>query len=155
MTDLFKKLTLLTLILRSLCHNAFQTCKRVKIMAKIWFSILICSTFKAFLKTLKIWLIWRNNNEIKNFTLIFVVPSAISDNFSGVLEMIIMKLDYILKNNTEKKIQTMNRQLLGKKIFLQMLVIILKIDVTLNSLLAIQLFNYCLNQLFPWNFLFS
>ena len=77
------------------------------------------------------------------------MPSAISDNFSGVLEMIIMKLDYILKNNTEKKIQTMNRQLLGKKIFLQMLVIILKIDVTLNSLLAIQLFNYCLNQLFP------
>ena len=25
----------------------FQTCKKVKTMAKVWFSTLICSTFKA------------------------------------------------------------------------------------------------------------
>ena len=33
--------------------------------------------------------------------------------------------------------------------FIQILMIILKIDVTLKSFLAMQFFNYCLNQLFP------
>ena len=58
----------------------------------------------------------------------------------------------------------MNRHLLGKNLdvfpqnstfFLQILIIILKIDVTLKSFLAMQFFNYCLNQRFPWNFLYS
>ena len=31
-----------------------QTCKRVNIMTKIWLSMLTCSTFKAFVKALKI-----------------------------------------------------------------------------------------------------
>ena len=30
------------------------TCKRLKIMAKVWFSTLICSTFKVYVKVLKI-----------------------------------------------------------------------------------------------------
>ena len=52
----------------------------------------------------------------------------------------------------------MNRHLLGKildvfpqnskNFFLQILMIVLKIDITLNSFLARQLFNYSLNQLF-------
>ena len=33
--------------------------------------------------------------------------------------------------------------------FLQILIIILKIDVTLKSFLDMQFLNYCLNQLFP------
>ena len=52
----------------------------------------------------------------------------------------------------------MNRHRLGKDLdvfpqnstfFLQIPMIILKIDVALKSLLAMQYFNYCLNQLFP------
>ena len=51
----------------------------------------------------------------------------------------------------------MNRHLLGKnldvfpqnsKIVLHILMLILKIDFTLNSFLTMQLFNYCLNQFF-------
>ena len=37
--------------------------------------------------------------------------------------------------------------------FTQILMIILKIDVTLKSFLAMQFFNYCLNQIFPCKFL--
>ena len=33
--------------------------------------------------------------------------------------------------------------------FLQILMIILKIDVTLNKFIDMQFFNYCLNQIFP------
>ena len=44
------KFDVLTLIWSNLRHIAFSTCKRVKITAKVWFSMLICSTFKAFMK---------------------------------------------------------------------------------------------------------
>ena len=52
----------------------------------------------------------------------------------------------------------MNRHLLGKNLdvllqnstfFLQILMIILKIDATVKSFLVMQFFNYCLDQLFP------
>ena len=36
----------------------------------------------------------------------------------------------------------------NSKIFFQILMIILKIDITLISFLVMKLFNYCLNQLF-------
>ena len=51
----------------------------------------------------------------------------------------------------------MNRHLLGKNLhvflqnstfFIQILMIILKINVTLKSFLVMQFFNYCLNQIF-------
>ena len=51
-----------------------------------------------------------------------------------------------------------HRHLLGKNLdvfpqnstfFMQILMIILKTDVTLKSFLAMQFFNYCLNQPFP------
>ena len=51
-----------------------------------------------------------------------------------------------------------HRHILGKNLdvfpqnstfFIQILMVILKIDVTLKSFLAIQFFNYCLNQLSP------
>ena len=49
-------------------------------------------------------LIWSNNNTIKNFTVIYVFEIfirvwaqfvIISDNISGVLKMMILKLDYV------------------------------------------------------------
>ena len=58
----------------------------------------------------------------------------------------------------------MSRHLLGKNLdvfpqnstlFIQILIIILKIDLNLKSFLVMQFFNPCLNQLFSWSFLYS
>ena len=80
--------------------------------------------------------------------------------------MMLLKLEYVFaslspfffKRGRVRNLQKMNRHLLGKTsdVFpqnstfsIQIVIIILKIDVTLKSFLAVQFFNYCLNQLFP------
>ena len=55
-------------------------------MAKVWFSVLTYQTFKAFKEAMKLYLIWSNNNRINILKI---------DNFSGVLQVMILKLDYI------------------------------------------------------------
>ena len=51
-------------------------------MIKVWFSVLIYQPFKAFKEAM----IVCNNNKIRNLKI---------DHILGVLEVIIMKLDYI------------------------------------------------------------
>ena len=67
-------------------------------------------------------------------------------------------------NEKNRKWKGTNRHLLGKnlRVFLQnstffiaILTIILKIDASLKSFLAMQFFDYCLNQIFTRNFLCS
>ena len=53
-----------------------QTCK-VKLIAKIWLSVLIYSTFEVFAEFVEVYLIWSNNNKIKNLTLILVFKIVI------------------------------------------------------------------------------
>ena len=48
-----------------------QTCK-IKLIAKIWLSVLIYSIFEVFAEFVKVYLIWSNNNKIKILTLILV-----------------------------------------------------------------------------------
>ena len=48
-----------------------QTCK-IKVIAKIWLSVLIYSIFEVFAEFVKVYLIWSNNNKIKILTLILV-----------------------------------------------------------------------------------
>ena len=122
------------------------------------------------------------------------VTSVTRDRFSGILEIMFLKLNYVFtslffslflweveleisfstyfirytcwfnSSSFKYEIQKMNRHLLGKNFdvftqnstfFLQILMIILKMDVTLKLFLAMQFFNYLLNQLLPWNFLCS
>ena len=124
--------------------------------------------------------------------MILKLDYVFDDNFLGVLETMILKLDNIfdtlfcffalwevqleilfslyfmrhtfwIDSSSFKKIQKMNRHLLGKSLdifpqnenfFLQIVMIILKVNVTLKSLLGMQFFTY-LNQRFPWDFLCS
>ena len=83
--------------------------------------------------------------------------AAISDNFSGVLEAMIMNLDYIFAPFVlffvffYQKMQTMNKQLLdgfsqNSNILLQILIIILKSRCHSK---IIWFFSYYLNQHFP------
>ena len=48
-----------------------QTCK-IKLIAKIWLSVLIYSIFEVFAEFVKVYLIWSNNNKIKILILILV-----------------------------------------------------------------------------------
>ena len=54
-----QNIDLLTSAWVSLCNidkyvaHAFPTCKRIKFMAKVWFSVLIYQTFKAFIEYMK------------------------------------------------------------------------------------------------------
>ena len=57
-----------------------------------------------------------------------------------------LKLDYVFAPLLGKNVDIF---LQNSTFFIQILMIILKIDVTLKSLLAMQFFNYCLNQIFP------
>ena len=68
-----------------------------------------------------------------------------------------MRHTFWIDSSSFKKIQKMNRHLLGKSLdvfpqnenfFLQIVMIILKVNVTLKSLLSMQFFTY-LNQRFP------
>ena len=86
-----QKIDLLTSACGSLCNiakyltHAVPTCKMVKLMVKVWFSVLIYQTFKAFKEAMK-YLIWSNNNKIEILKI---------DNFSEVLVVMIMNFDYI------------------------------------------------------------
>ena len=91
MTGQFKNIDSLTSTWGSLCNiakwltHAVPTCKRVKLMVKIWFSVFIYQAFKASKEAMKYNL----------FEVTINIKILKTDNFSGVFEVAIMKLDYI------------------------------------------------------------
>ena len=94
-------------------------------------------------------------------------PHSLSLSFFSEVELEISFSAYFIRYtcwfnsfSIKQKIQKLNRyrHLLGKNLdvfqqnstfFRQIVMIILKIDGTLKSFLGMQLFNYCLNELFP------
>ena len=115
-----------------------QTCK-VKLIAKIWLSVLIYSTFEVFAEFVKVYLIWSNNNKIKILTLILVFKifirvwakmvkneknekleiisfsSFISDDYEVKLYFCSSSFGFCFVQG-EYKIQKMNIQLLDKNL---------------------------------------
>ena len=72
-----QKIDLLTSTLGTLCNificliHAVPTCKRVTLMVKVWSSVLIYQTFRAFKEAMKwVYLIWGNNDKVKFWKLI-------------------------------------------------------------------------------------
>ena len=170
MTGQFKKLTLQTSLWSSLCHTAFPELP-IKNYGKSLVLYAYLQYIWSFHEGLEM-IIMKLAYIFAPLLLLFCFVRGSIKNF--IFYIFLRHACWINSSSFKVKIQKVNRHLLSKnldvfpqnsKILLQTLKIILKIDTTLNSVwtmqlftytvLAMHLFNYCLNQLFPWNFLCS